>query len=438
MKNVPWWKEPTRGQWATFLAAWMGWVLDAFDFGIYIMVSSEIAKEFHVSPIAVAGSLTLTLLVRLVGGFVAGAAADRWGRRLPLMLSIIMFALCDGAIALAPSFAWVLVLRTLFGFGMGAEWAAGSTLAMENWPERSKKIISGVLQGSWAIGFLLANEVAGLVVPTLGWRALFVIAALPALMVIPIRYFVPESPEWEQRKSQPRARSPWRDFLAPSMLKTMAWSSLIMAVGFGVYYGLGANYPIMLTKDHGMDVAARTELVRLFYAGMLIGAIGCGWLFQRRGLLVAVVLPAVLAVPILPLYIGAVPGMMGVGAFLAGALGVGFCGIVPALLTSTFPAHIRGRAVGLVYHIGAFLTAFVPTAVPALSARTGMSLGWSIALLSGAFEVLLVLALVLGPRTQPQAEVARESLDAGSKIGTAPDLPIRDDLSATPQASASA
>ncbi|MBZ0233370.1 MAG: MFS transporter, partial [Deltaproteobacteria bacterium] len=187
--DVPWWREPTRAQWTTFSAAWAGWVLDGFDFTIYLLVAPEIAAEFGVSVTAVMGSLTLTLLVRLLGGFAAGALADRYGRKLPLMLSLLWFAVFDGLVALAPTFAWVLVLRTLFGFGMGAEWTAGSTLAMENWPARSRGIASGILQGSWAIGFLLAALASAVVVPAWGWRALFVIATVPALLALPIRWW---------------------------------------------------------------------------------------------------------------------------------------------------------------------------------------------------------------------------------------------------------
>src|SRR5262249_52432671 len=142
------------------------------------------------------GSIALTLLARLAGGVLAGAAADRWGRKLPLMLSILWFAACDGAIALAPSFGWVLALRTLFGFGMGAEWASGTALAMESWPARSRGIASGILQGSWAIGYLCAAGASGFVLPHFGWRGLFVLAAIPALLVLPIRAWVPESDAW--------------------------------------------------------------------------------------------------------------------------------------------------------------------------------------------------------------------------------------------------
>src|SRR4051812_38306263 len=128
--ETAWWREPTRGQWFTFVAAWVGWVLDAFDFTIFLLVMPLMAREFHVGVTATAGSITLTLLLRLFGGVAAGAAADRWSRKLPLMISLVWFALCDGAVAFAPTFKWVLILRTLFGFGMGAEWTSGATLAM--------------------------------------------------------------------------------------------------------------------------------------------------------------------------------------------------------------------------------------------------------------------------------------------------------------------
>src|SRR5690348_11778391 len=104
MSQKAWWLEPTRAQWISFLAAWLGWILDAFDFTIFLLVMPQIAKEFGVSMTATAGSITLTLLLRLLGGVIAGSMADRWGRKLPLMISVVWFAVCDGAVALAPSF----------------------------------------------------------------------------------------------------------------------------------------------------------------------------------------------------------------------------------------------------------------------------------------------------------------------------------------------
>ena len=144
MMTTPWWKETTRAQWASFFAAWSGWVLDAFDFTIFLLVMKYIAAEFDVGIAAVGGSITLTLLVRLAGGLVSGWIADRYGRKLPLMLSLVWFAAFDAAIYFAPTFTWVLILRTMFGFGMGAEWTAGTAMAMESFPPRGRKIASGL------------------------------------------------------------------------------------------------------------------------------------------------------------------------------------------------------------------------------------------------------------------------------------------------------
>src|SRR5689334_830637 len=188
-------KPEQKPQWAAFTAAWVGWVLDAFDFTIYIVVAQHMIKEFGVSPTAIGGSLTLTLLVRLLGGFVAGWMADRWGRKLPLMMSLVWFAAFDAAIYFAPSFTWVLIFRTLFGFGMGAEWTAGTSLAMESFPPSKRKLASGLLQAGWPVGFLMAAVIGMFVVPAFGWRAMFLIAAVPAILVIPIRMFVPDTHE---------------------------------------------------------------------------------------------------------------------------------------------------------------------------------------------------------------------------------------------------
>jgi SHS family lactate transporter-like MFS transporter len=398
-RNQAWWREPTGAQWATFLAAWVGWVLDAFDFTIFLLVMPQMRKELGVSATAAAGSITLTLLVRLVGGVAAGSAADRWGRKLPLMISLVWFAVCDGAVAFAPSFGWVLVLRAIFGFGMGAEWTSGATLAMENWPERSRGIASGILQGSWAVGYLLAALVSGWVVPRFGWRALFIVAAVPALVVLPIRMWVPESDEWRKRKAQSDGRkqeaaSLWR----PELVRLMAWASGVMALGFGAYYGLTGLYPTLLQQlGRGADGVA--SMVALFNVGMMLGAIGCGAIAARWGVRVAVMVPALLALPILPLYVGGSPSLLPLGAFLGGAFGAGFSGIVPLFLTSLFPPEVRARCVGVVYHVGALFAAFVPTGVAALTEHAGMPLSKAILLVAGGCELALVLALV---RRTPQ------------------------------------
>ena len=407
MKTAAWWKEPTRPQWCAFGAAWAGWVLDAFDFTICMLVMPNIAREFHVESVATAGSITLTLFARLVGGLLAGSAADRWGRKLPLMISIVWFATCDGAVALAPSFGWILVLRTLFGLGMGAEWTSGTTLAMENWPARSRGIASGILQGSWAIGYLLAAGVSAVVLPLWGWRALFVCAAAPALLVLPIRFWIVESKEWTAARARNLPRASVFDVRS---LGKIAWASIAMGLGFGAYYALAGLYPTLLKTELHKDAASVAWLVALFNVGMLGGSVACGMLAARRGVKIAIALPALASLAALPLYIGSVPELLGVGAFAGGALGVGFCGVVPLLLTGMFEPEVRARLVGIVYHLGAALAALVPTATAALATYAHLRLSVAVALVAGACELALAVVVLSGRGLASQPETSAQPL----------------------------
>jgi SHS family lactate transporter-like MFS transporter len=232
----PWWKEPTRKQWAAFSAAWVGWVLDAFDFMVYVLVMKQLAAEFGVGLAAVSGSITLTLLVRLAGGALAGWMADRWGRKLPLMLSLAWFVAFDAAIYFSHSFTAILIFRTLFGFGMGAQWTAGTALAMESLPERTRKIGSGLLQAGWPIGVMLAAGVAYFVVDEHTWRPMFLVGAIPAILTLPLWFM------FSSAKPAPRAakskHSPLRELASPGVPKMLVLGSLVMALGFIVYYGL--------------------------------------------------------------------------------------------------------------------------------------------------------------------------------------------------------
>lgn len=313
-----WW--PTRRQLACFVAAWAGWVLDAFDFTVYLLALGDIALSFRTSLTAVSTVVTATLVFRVLGGVVAGAAADRWGRRAVLLASIVAMAVCDGAIAFAPSLLWVFLLRILFGFAMGAEWTAGATLAMENWPARSRGLASGLLQGSWAIGYLLAALVSRWVLPAYGWRALFLLAASPALLVVPLRFWVKEDEGW--RREGPAAQ-PWRELARPPMLGRVAWASAVLMLGFGAYYALVAVYPTLLRRELALGAPAIGLVVAWFNVGMLIGATLNGLVFARYGVRVAIGVPALLTMLLLPLYLGFAPALLPQGAFLMGAVAAG-------------------------------------------------------------------------------------------------------------------
>jgi SHS family lactate transporter-like MFS transporter len=358
------------------------------------------------------GSVTLTLLVRLLGGFAAGWAADRWGRKLPFLLAMLWFALFDGLIAIAPSLTWVIVLRTLFGFGMGAEWAAGTTLAMENWPARSRRIASGVLQGSWAIGFCLAALAFWLVEPVWGWRGLFVIAAIPALLVLPFRYWVPESKEWTENKAAGHTAS-LKDLLHPTLLKNIVWTSLTLGFGFCVYYSLTLFFPTMAMLDLGQTPKQVFVLNLLFNVGFFVGCIVTGIAAKRYGLVKAVAIPALLGIPVVYLYVGKVPDLLWLGALLTGAIAIGWSGVTPALLTGMYPSRVRALCTGVTYHAGAFCSALVPTVGVALI-KAGLSRPDMILVMTAVCEVGLVIFLVARrPETIAAQNHATEKAEPG-------------------------
>jgi SHS family lactate transporter-like MFS transporter len=392
--------RPSRDAWAALIAAWLGWVLDAFDFSVFFIVMPHIAKEFGVTITSTAASVTLTLLVRLVGSFVAGAAADRWGRKAPLMVSVVWLAACDGLVSLAPSFKAVLLLRTLFGFGMGAEWTAGATLAMEAWPERSRGFASGVLQSGWAVGYLIAALVSARVLPEHGWRALFVVTIAPALLALPIRFFVKET-HVKEAVAAPTPGAP-----ASGLVGRVAYASFVLAFGFAIYFGLTTFLPTLLKAERGFDAGEVARHVAWFNVGMLFGAPAAGMLAMRIRPTRAIAACVVLAPLAVPLAVGwGGDALMLPGAVLAGAFAGGPAGVTPVWLTQLFPPWFRARGNGLCYHFAAGAAAFTPFAVSAIAEQGGVGFGKAVV---GATAVLAwsqvaVLLAVREPAPAPAA-----------------------------------
>src|SRR5580658_6185493 len=184
VETVPWWREPTKEQWLAWVAAWLGWTLDAFDFTIFLMIMVPISQEFHVPLTAVTAVFTITLWMRLLGATASGWLCDRIGRKTPLMISIAWYSLSNFIAGFSPTLWFLLLFRALLGIGMGAEWPVGAALVMENWPQRSRGLMSGILQASGNLGFLLSSIVYGLFYNFLGWRGMLWIGILPALSII--------------------------------------------------------------------------------------------------------------------------------------------------------------------------------------------------------------------------------------------------------------
>ena len=305
---VSWWREPTKDQWLAWWAAWLGWTLDAFDFTVFLLIMVPIAQEFNVPLAEVTAVFTITLWMRLVGACASGWLADRVGRKIPLMISIIWYSFCNFIAGFSPTFMFLFVFRALLGIGMGAEWPAGAALAMEQWPARSRGFMSGVLQGSWGLGFLLSSALYGLAYSYIGWRGMLWIGVLPALSVFYVRKFVKEPPVWlENRRLQRQEKREVRAPLISIFKRDLIFNTLMacwwMASNFVVYYSIYALFATHLQKDLNLSPGlVATPLALANFVGFL--AMGWwGWVADRLGRRWSMIIPAALAVPIAPLYL---------------------------------------------------------------------------------------------------------------------------------------
>src|SRR5207237_4414971 len=245
--TVAWWKEPTKDQWLAWVASWFGCTLDAFDFTLFLLIMVPIAKEFQVPLFDVTFVFTVTLWLRLVGATASGWLADRAGRKLPLMISILWYSICNFIAGFSPSFWFLFLFRALLGIGMGAEWPCGAALAMESWPARSRGFMSGVLQGSWGLGFAMSALAYGFLFDLIGWRGLLWIGILPALVVVWIRYYVKEPEVWLENKRQQKemkaeVRAPLLSIFKRGLLFNTLTGCLWMGSAFGAYYSIWALF----------------------------------------------------------------------------------------------------------------------------------------------------------------------------------------------------
>src|SRR5215467_3533855 len=324
---VPWWREPTKDQWYAWWAAWLGWTLDAFDFTVFLLIMVPISQEFGVPLSEVAFVLTLTLWMRLLGAVASGWLADRVGRKLPLIISILGYSLCNFVAGFSPTLLFLLIFRAWLGIFMGAEWPAGAALAMESWPIRSRGFMSGVLQGSWGIGFALSSLIWGLFVGYIGWRGMLWIGVLPALSVFYVRRFVKEPEVWVENRRLQRtevreANAPMISIFKRDLIFNTLMACWWMASNFVVYYSIYALFATHLQKDLNLSPGlVATPLALANFVGFL--AMGWwGWVADRLGRRWSMIIPAALAVPIAPLYLLTTDfTWIAVGFVLQGAFG---------------------------------------------------------------------------------------------------------------------
>jgi SHS family lactate transporter-like MFS transporter len=346
----------TPTQRRTFIACFLGWSLDAFDFFIMVFCVSAIAADFHAKVSAVAEAIFLTLAMRPVGAFIFGRMADRFGRRPTLMLNIVSYSVFELASAFAPSLTALLVLRACFGVAMGGEWGVGAALTFETLPAEGRGFFSGLLQEGYVVGFLLASATYGLLFPVVGWRGMFIVGALPALLVLYIRSQVDESPAWKQGRV-----SPPEDRVAVGGVRRYLGIFLFLVVlmfAFNSFsHGTQDLYPTFLEKNHGLSPRMVGTIAVITSLGALLGGIVFGAWSERLGRRRAIVFAALLALPVIPLWAfsHSVP-MLVAGGFLMQFMVQGAWGIIPAHLNELSPPAVRGTFPGFTYQLGNLLS----------------------------------------------------------------------------------
>jgi len=410
--SVAWWREPTKDQWYAWWAAWLGWTLDAFDFTVFLLIIKPIADEFQVPTTEVAIVFTLTLWMRLVGAVASGWLADRVGRKLPLMISIFWYSICNFIAGFSPTFMFLLVFRTLLGIGMGAEWPAGAALAMEQWPIRTRGFMSGVLQGSWSIGFLLSSVIYGLFYDQIGWRGMLWIGVLPALSIVWIRYYVKEPPIWVenrrlQREEKREVRAPLIKIFQRGMLTNTLLACWWMASNFVLYYSIWALFATHLQADLHLTTLGTAVPFMIANIASFLGMSFWGWTADIIGRRWAMMIPATIAIFVAPLYLfSSDPLWITVGFGLQGAFGGALYSQLPSYLSERFPTEVRATASAFCYHQGAILGGLVAPVLAYFAIN--YNLGYAVPMAVGTIvaAVSVVVALSLSPETKGQELVA--------------------------------
>jgi MFS transporter, SHS family, lactate transporter len=378
------------------VAAYLGWTLDAFDFFIMAFVLREVAATFAAPIGSVAFAITLTLACRALGAYAFGRAADRFGRRPTLMINVLCYSILEFLSGLAPTLTIFLILRALYGVAMGGEWGVGASLTMESIPARWRGFVSGLLQAGYPSGYMLAS-VLYLALPILGWRGMFMVGVVPALLVLYIRRNVPESPDWEQRaQAQEHKAGIWPVLRDHAGLVVFA-AAVMMAFNF-FSHGSQDLYPSQfLGAQHKLSLGTISAITIVANIGAMIGGILFGTISQRIGRKWAIVIASLLALPALKLWaFSTTPVMLGLGAFLMQICVQGAWGVVPVYLNELSPATIRGTFPGLVYQLGNFLASANANIQVWLAQYFNGDYGMALAIVIGIVAVVIAVLVGLG------------------------------------------
>ena len=389
-------------------ASFLGWSLDAFDFFLLVFVLKDIAAEFHTDISTVSYAILLTLAMRPIGAFIFGRAADRWGRRPTLMVDILLYSVIEFASGFSPNLTVLIVLRALYGVAMGGEWGVGASLTMETIPAHARGFVSGLLQSGYPAGYFMASIVYGVLFPYIGWRGMFMVGVIPALLVLYIRRNVPESPSFSKQASVERGstlavlREHWR----------LAIYAVVLMTAFNFFsHGTQDIYPTFLEEQHKLTPHVVAIIAVVYNIGAICGGILFGSLSERFGRRRCIVIAALLTLPAIPLWaFSEGPVMLAIGAFLVQFTVQGAWGIIPVHLNELSPSNARGTFPGFVYQLGNLLASVNATVQTMVAVHFGGNYGLALALVAGSVAIIIAGLTAAGTEAKgvefSKAEVA--------------------------------
>ena len=390
-------KALTPNQRNVVIATFLGWTLDAFDFFIIVFVFKDIAKEFNTDIPSVTATLFLTLAMRPLGALIFGMAADRFGRRPTLMANILFYSIVEFLSGFAPSLTVLVILRGLFGIAMGGEWGVGASLTMETIPPKTRGIVSGMLQAGYPSGYLLAAVLYGTSYHFLGWRGMFMVGVLPALLVFFIRRNVEESPAWKQRSRQPTGilqtiKGRWGLFIYVILLMT-AFNSFS--------HGTQDIYPTFLQVQQKFPPEIVSTIAIIYNVGAILGGLVFGTFSERIGRRRAIVLAALLTLPIIPLWAFSNNiVLLSIGAFLIQFFVQGAWGVIPVHLNELSPDSVRGTFPGFTYQLGNLFASKNGTIQATFAVSLGNNYGLALASTAAIVASAVAIITALGPEAR--------------------------------------
>jgi MFS transporter, SHS family, lactate transporter len=374
-------------------ASFLGWSLDAFDFFLLVFVLKDIAEEFHTDISNVTLAILLTLAMRPIGAFIFGRAADRWGRRPTLMIDILLYSILEFASGFAPSLTVLIILRALYGVAMGGEWGVGASLTMETIPPHARGFVSGLLQSGYPTGYFMASIVYALLFPYIGWRGMFMVGVIPALLVLYIRRNVPESPSWSKERAVESGtftvlQSHWR----------LGIYAVVLMTAFNFFsHGTQDIYPTFLEVEHKLSPHAVGIIAVIYNIGAICGGILFGTLSERFGRRRCIIIASLLSLPVIPLWaFSDSPALLAVGGFLMQFTVQGAWGVVPVHLNELSPNEARGTFPGFVYQLGNLIASVNATLQAGIAAHYGGNYGLALAVVAGSVAVVIAVLTAVG------------------------------------------